>query len=116
MDSLELAQLVSCALASKKGQNIVILEIKGLTVIADYFVIATGSSSLNINALCDAVLDETRKTGIKGVHPQGKSDTWVLLDLHDVVVHIFDEDHRDFYQLDRLWVDAPIIPLPEGAK
>ncbi len=116
MDSLEIAQIVSCALASKKGQDIVILELKGLTVIADYFVIATGASSLNINALVDAVLDDTRSAGIKGVRPQGKSDTWVLLDLGDVVVHIFDTDHREFYQLERLWADAPPVPLPEGAK
>jgi ribosome-associated protein len=102
------------ALASKKAQDITVLELRGLTIIADYFVIATGTSSLHIRALVDAVLADARTQGIKGIRPEGESEaTWVLVDLGDVVVHIFDAEHRDFYQLERLWADAPRVPMPE---
>lgn len=117
MESNTLVQTVVRALASKKAQDIIILDLQGLTVIADYFVIATGSSSPNIKALIDAVLDAARKEGIKSVRPEGMDDPiWVLLDLGDVVVHVFDAEHRDFYQLERLWIDARRIPLPEDAR
>lgn len=104
------------ALASRRGQDLTILDLRGLTIIADFFVIATGSSSINVRALADAVLESARKEGIKGIVPEGLNDaTWVLLDLGDVVVHIFDAEHRDFYQLERLWVDAVRVPIPEEA-
>jgi len=62
----------------------------------------------------DSVLEETRGAGIKGVTPEGLGDaTWVLLDMGDVIVHVFDTEHRDFYQLERLWGDAPRVPVPE---
>jgi len=92
----------------------VILDLRGLTIITDFFVIVTGSSSLNIRALADAVLEAAREEGIKSIRPEGMSEgTWVLIDLGDVVVHIFDAEHRDFYQLERLWADALRVPLPE---
>lgn len=91
-----------------------VLDLRGLTVIADYFVIATASSPVNSRALVDNVLDATRGAGIKGITPEGLGDaTWVLLDMGDVIVHVFDTEHRDFYQLERLWGDAPRVPVPE---
>jgi len=106
-------QMVIQALEAKKAQDILILDLRGLTIIADYFVIATGSSMLNNRALIDGLLDEARKEGMKGLRPEGMDEaTWVLLDLGDVVVHVFDAQHRDFYQLERLWRDAPRVPLP----
>ena len=105
--------LVVQALVGKKARNITILDLRGLTIIADYFVIATGASSVNIRALVDAVLDAARLAGIKSIRPEGGDEAnWVLVDLKSVVVHIFDAEQRDFYQLERLWVDAPRIPLP----
>lgn len=116
MDSLDITYLVVRALASKKAQDIAILDLHGLTVIADYFVIATGSSTPNIRALEDAVLDAAQEAGIKGVHAEGHGITsWVLIDLGDVIVHIFDAEHREFYQLERLWADAPHVALPPDA-
>ena len=84
-------------------------------MIADYFVIATASSPANSRAQLDSVLDDTRAAGIKGITPEGAGGdaSWVLLDLGDVIVHIFDAEHRDFYQLERLWADAPRVPVPE---
>ena len=98
---------------AKKAQDIRILDLRGLTIIADYFIIATGSSSVNIRAIMEGILEDARTAGIKGLRPEGFSDaTWVLLDLGDVVVHVFDAEHRDFYLLERLWIDAPRLPLP----
>ncbi len=114
MDITEKMWRVVSALAGKKAQDIVVLELRGMTVIADYFVIATGTSLQHMHALVDAVLDESRKDGIKGIRPEGAGESaWVLVDLGDIVVHIFDAENRDFYQLERLWADAPRVPLPE---
>ncbi|MHB9026888.1 MAG: ribosome silencing factor [Armatimonadota bacterium] len=100
------------ALASKKAQDVVVLDLRELTIIADYFIIATGTSATHNRALVDAVLETVRARGIKGITPEGLDDPgWVLLDLGDVVVHIFDAEMRDFYQLERLWADAPRVPI-----
>ena len=116
MNSLEITNLVVRALASKKAQDIVILDLHGLTVIADYFVIATGSSSSNSRALVDAVTEAAKKSGQKRIHTEGGGDaTWVLVDLGDIIVHVFDAEHRDFYQLERLWADATRVPVTEEA-
>jgi len=116
LDSIEKAHLAVHALASRRAQDPVMLDLRGLTIITDYFIIVTGSSAINIRALAEAVLEAARKEGIKGIRPEGMDDaTWVLIDLGDAVVHIFDTEHRDFYQLERLWADAPRVPLPEEA-
>lgn len=114
MEANELVELVLKALASKKARDIAVLDLHGLTIIADYFVIATASSPVNSRALVDAVLEGAATIGIKGLTPEGLGDaSWVLIDLGDVIVHVFDEEHRDFYQLERLWADAPHVPVPE---
>ena len=101
------------SLASKKGQQITVLDLRGLTIITDYFIICHGSSPLNLNALADAVLGDSKKLGIKGVRPEGsEADGWVLIDLGGVVIHVFDAENREFYALEKLWVDAPRVPLP----
>jgi ribosome-associated protein len=110
----ELVTLVLQALASKKARDLAVLDLRGLTVIADYFVVATATSAVNSRALVDAVDEAAHQAGIKGFRPEGIGDpSWVLIDLGDVVVHLFDAEHRDFYQLERLWADAPRVPIPE---
>ncbi|HEY3417069.1 MAG TPA: ribosome silencing factor [Armatimonadota bacterium] len=112
MDSLEQMQLAVKALVAKNAQDIVVLDLRGLTIIADFFVIATGSSTTNVRALVDAVLDTMRTQQVRGVTPEGMDDLgWVLIDLKDVVVHVFNAEMRDFYQLERLWADAPRVIL-----
>lgn len=114
MDALSLTYQVVQALAAKKGRDLLILDLRGLTVIADYFVIVTAASTVQSRALFEGVLEAVRTSGIKSVRPEGTGESgWVLLDLGDVIVHIFDAEQRDFYQLERLWADAPRIPLPE---
>lgn len=113
MDSLDTMLMVVRSLVSKKAQDLIVLDLRGLTVIADYFVITTGASVPNMRAQADAVQDDARDAGIKGIHPEGlATPTWVLMDLGDVIVHIFDPEMRDFYQLERLWGDAPRVTLP----
>ena len=117
LDAVAIMHRVIRALEAKKAQDITILDLRGLTIIADYFIIATGTSAVNIRALVDGILEEARKEGIKGLRPEGMDDaTWVLLDLGDVIVHVFDAEHRDFYQLERLWGDAPRLPIPEEVR
>ena len=92
----------------KKGEDIKVLEVKGLTSLGDYFVLATGSSSTHVNALSDTVEEKLKKSGVTLKHREGK-DGWILLDYGDVIVDIFDYESADFYDLERLWSDAPKI-------
>lgn len=107
MNLIELAQLAAQAAEEKKAQRVVILDIRGLSVIADYFVICHGNSQTQVQAIADEVKKRLEEDGvvIRGV--EGRNEArWVLIDLGDVVVHIFHKDERDFYDLERLWGDA----------
>ncbi|CCY47570.1 ribosome-associated protein [Peptostreptococcus anaerobius] len=104
------------AIDDKIGQDIVILNIGKVSSLCDYFVIATGSSSRQVKAIADSVEDEMTKIDIE---PRGKegitSQSWVLLDYGDIMVHIFDEENRGFYNLEKLWKDAPYVERDELA-
>lgn len=104
------------AIDDKIGQDIVILNIGKVSSLCDYFVIATGSSPRQVKAIADSVEDEMTKIDIE---PRGKegitSQSWVLLDYGDIMVHIFDEENRGFYNLEKLWKDAPYVERDELA-
>ncbi len=113
LTSLERAlKCAECAL-DKKGVDVKILEIARISTIADYLVIATGMSDKQVQALADSVRKGLKKYGkaqdIEGVR-EGK---WVVMDYGDVLVHIFVDELRRYYNLDELWGDAPLIDLPE---
>lgn len=92
-----------------KAQDVVILNLKKLTTIADYFVICTGDSDVQVKAIADNVKEEFKKAGISVWHDEGfKNRSWILLDYVDVVVHIFHRETRVFYNLEKLWGDAKI--------
>ena len=96
----------------KKAQNPVILKLAGLTDIADYFVICSGTSSTQIKAIANNIKKASADRGIKAVHREADSDfKWIVLDFINVVVHIFSEDNRDYYRLEQLWGDAEKIIL-----
>lgn len=96
-------------LKEKKAEDIVLLEIHPLTVIADYFVIASGRSQAHINALYDGLTREVAHTGLELKGRDGeKTSGWIALDYGDVIVHIFKREEREFYDLERLWADAPV--------
>jgi ribosome-associated protein len=92
---------------SKKAENVLSMDLRGLTSACDFFVIASGTSDVQVKAIADAIKDGLSGEGEKPWHVEGyEGKRWVLLDYVDVVVHVFDEETRDYYQLERLWGDA----------
>lgn len=95
------------ALDSKKAKDLKVLDIHQLSSLTDFFVIASGSNTPQLLAMADAVEEQLSKQGYELLHREGyNSARWILLDYGEVVIHIFLEEDRDFYNLDRLWVDA----------
>lgn len=109
----ELALMAAKALSDKKGKEIQVLEISDLTTLADYFVICTGSSNTQINALVDSVEKAlTEQAGEEPLHREGyRGGTWVLLDYGCIAVHVFNGEARSFYDLERLWRDGKNVDL-----
>ena len=100
------------ALDEKKGKEISAIEIADLTTLADYFVIASGTSNTQINALCDAVEKALKELGEHPLRREGYRDgTWVLLDYGCLAVHVFSQEAREFYDLERLWRDGKPVDL-----
>ena len=112
MTSLETAKMAVKALDSKKALDIKVIEIQDISAIADYFVIATGTSSTHVKALADEVEAQLDEAGISVSHVEGyRSNSWILLDYVDVVVHVFSDEAREYYDLERLWQDGEIIDI-----
>jgi ribosome-associated protein len=106
----ELAEEAAKLLADKKANNIETFYIEQLTILADYFVICSGTSTTHVRALADEVEFKLKQQGIPPLRKEGyNSSSWILLDYGSVVVHVFTEDTRSFYSLERLWADAPRI-------
>lgn len=111
MTSLEIAKKAAQALDSKKGKEIKIIKIDDLTVIADYFVIATGTSTTQVKALANEVDFALGQQGVKPLRTEGyDSGGWVLMDFNTVIVHVFQPSTREFYSLEKLWADGTVIP------
>lgn len=105
----EQAYKMAGILNDKKAHDIVILSVKGISSIADYFIIATGTSSTHINALSEYL---EKDFGYSLKHKEGKQQGgWLLLDFRDIVVHIFSNDMRQYYSLERIWNDAEVITI-----
>ena len=112
LPSRELAEIAVKALDSKKGKEIRLIRIDKITMLAEYFVICTGTSNTQINALCDAVEKELTEKGEEPLHREGyRGGTWVLLDYGCVVVHVFNDEARKFYSLEHLWADGEEVDL-----
>ena len=113
MNSKDMALVAAKALDDKKGKEIRVLEIEKLTSIADYFVICSGSSNTQINALCDCVEEKLEvEGGEKALRREGhRGGIWVLLDYGSVVIHVFNDEAREFYDLERLWNDGRNVDL-----
>ena len=112
--SKEMAKLAYDALADKKAQDIKIINIEGVSVIADYFIIANGTSDSQVNALVDNVEEELHKAGYSLKQREGQaSGSWVLLDFGDIIVHVFDKENRLFYDLERIWKDGKITDIAD---
>jgi len=110
--ALETARVAVAAAADKKAHDIVVLDVSEQLVITDCFVIASAPNERQVEAIVDAVEEKLRGHGVKPVRREGaREGRWVLLDFVDVVVHVFHEKTREYYMLDRLWGDAPEVPI-----
>ncbi len=113
-NATEMARLAYHALDDKKGQDIKIINIEEVSVLADYFIIASGTNRNQVQALADNVEEELGRAGYPVRQTEGyRTASWVLLDYGDIIVHIFDSENRLFYDLERIWRDGKIISPDE---
>lgn len=111
-ESIELAQVIAEAADSKQGEDILALDVSEPLSIVDVFVLVTGRNERNVQAIADEIEDRAHLTGRKTLRREGRDlGRWILLDFGDVVAHVFHEEERMFYGLERLWRDCPFVPL-----
>ena len=112
---MTIAELAADAASSVKPTYLALLDLRGLSSFTDYFLIAGADSSRQVRALAERVEERLAAANIRMLHREGAREAhWILLDYHDVVIHIFDEETRQFYDLERLWGDAPKRMLVGG--
>ena len=114
LESRDVAILAARAASDKKAEDILAIEVAELLVVTDYFVICTGNTDVQVRAISDEVEEQLRERGkVKPIGREGgRESKWVLLDYGDLVVHVFQPEEREFYRLERLWAEAPRLPLP----
>ncbi len=109
--------LVLEAAADKKAENPVAIKLKGIASFTDGFIICTGAQRRQTQAICDAIIDHLRSAGERASHVEGyERGEWILIDLSDLVVHVFTPETRDYYGLERLWGDAPRVEAKGSAS
>ena len=107
-----MAQNACKAIDDKKGQDIKIIDIHNVSVIADYFVIASGTNSNQVQAIVDNVEEQLGRAGFEAKQIEGnRNSSWILMDYGDVIVHVFDEENRLFYDLERIWRDGKVLEM-----
>jgi ribosome-associated protein len=116
-ESVDFACLAARAASAKQGEGVLVLDVRDLITITDYFVIASGASDRQVKTIADEVVKALRGEGTKPVRIEGEAGSrWILLDFVDFVVHVFHQDERDHYRLERLWIDAPRVEWENGAR
>lgn len=104
----EIAEIGARAALDRRANNVVVLDLTGLSSFTDFFVICSGNSDTHVEGIADIIEEKLDEHGVKLWHREGeRKASWILLDYIDVMVHVFTEDTRDFYSLERLWGDAP---------
>ena len=107
-----MAQIACKAIDDKKGQDIKVIDIHNVSVIADYFVIASGTNSNQVLAIVDNVEEQLGRAGFEAKQIEGnRNSSWILMDYGDVIVHVFDEENRLFYDLERIWRDGKVLEM-----
>jgi ribosome-associated protein len=111
-EAIEMAEVAARAASSKLADDVVVIDVSGHLVITDCFVIASASNERQVNAIVDEVEEKMRQAGYKPARREGaREGRWTLLDYVDIVVHIQHQDERNFYALDRLWGDCPVVAV-----
>jgi ribosome-associated protein len=106
------AQRAARAALDRKALDVVVLDVQGLSTVTDYFLVCSGRSTTHLRSITEAIREELKHDGVRPLHAEGATDSgWVLLDYGDVLMHVFLEDTRAYYALERLWGDAPSIPV-----
>ncbi|MDH7606108.1 MAG: ribosome silencing factor, partial [Melioribacter sp.] len=114
MDSLKFAKQIAQLILNKKGYDIKILDIRKISTISDFFVICSADVDRQVKAIADEVEEKLNSKGVKCFSREGyETLNWVILDYFDVIVHIFRTEVRNYYNLEKLWGDAPIVPLDD---
>ena len=111
--SFETVKKIVKALDDKKGNDIKVMQVNDLTIVADYFVLVTANSSTHVRALGEEVEFQLEEAGMAADHIEGRATGWVLLEYDGVIVHIFDKESRGFYNLENLWKDATEIDISD---
>ena len=111
MEAFEILKIAANALNEKKAKEMSAVKISELTVLTEYFLICTATSSTHVRALADEVEDKLKEAGVTPHHIEGKTTGWIVLDYRSVIVHIFSRDQREFYDLDKMWSDGQPVDL-----
>lgn len=107
-------EIAASAARDKSAEDLVALDVSGRTPLADIFLICTGRNERNVSAIASEIEDRLVEAGVKPLRREGRGEGhWVLLDFGGLVVHVFHEDDRQYYALERLWSDCPVVPLPD---
>ncbi len=106
------AQRAARAALDRKALDLVVLDVQGVSTVTDYFLVCSGRSTTHLRSITDAIREELKQEGIRPLHAEGATESgWVLLDYGDVLMHVFLEETRAYYALERLWGDAPAVSL-----
>ena len=112
LSAMRLAQRAGRAALEKKAVDLTVLDVQGLSSVTDYFLVCSGRSTTHVRTISDAIRGELKTDGIRPLHTEGRPDSgWMLLDYGEVLVHVFLESTRMYYALERLWGDAPSVPI-----
>src|SRR6476620_1702881 len=116
-NSIELAKKAAQLCLDYKANDVVLLDLRGVTDMTDFFIVASGTSDTHVRSVGENLAEDMKKLGAAAYHVEGTAKgRWVLIDFVDFVVHVFHPTLRDFYQLERLWSDAESIPIEAGTK
>lgn len=112
--ALNMVKIAYQALDDKLAEDIKVIDIRGISVVADYFMIANGTNKNQVQAIVDNVQEELEKAGYSMKQMEGyRAGSWVLLDFNDIIIHIFDKENRLFYDLERIWKDGVEVDIDE---
>ena len=111
MEAFEIMKMAANALNEKKGMNINAVKIGELTILAEYMVFVTATSSTHVRALAEETEKKLDEVGVAPHHIEGKATGWILLDYNDVIIHVFSNEAREFYNLDRMWEDGEKLDM-----